>query len=228
MEKIVLSMGGSVLVPGEDDARFMRSLADRLSLLAHEYKMIVVCGGGKIARYYIQSGRELGGGEEQLDMLGIRVTRLNARLLQLALGETAEPIIPEDLEEAVRLAREGRIVTMGGTVPGHTTDAVAAMVAAAWGADRIVNATSVDAVYSEDPRKVVNARRYSTLSFQELYEIVDRGDHDAGQTAIFDRKGAEIAMRAGIPLSIVLGRDLEELERAIRNLDIKGTRILDR
>ena len=228
MEKIVLSMGGSVLVPGEDDARFMRSLADRLSLLAHEYKMIVVCGGGKIARYYIQSGRELGGGEEQLDMLGIRVTRLNARLLQLALGETAEPIIPEDLEEAVRLAREGRIVSMGGTVPGHTTDAVAAMVAAAWGADRIVNATSVDAVYSEDPRKVVNARRYSTLSFQELYEIVDRGDHDAGQTAIFDRKGAEIAMRAGIPLSIVLGRDLEELERAIRNLDIKGTRILDR
>jgi uridylate kinase len=224
MQKVVLSLGGSVLIPGERDAQFIRSLANRLSPLAREYEMIVVCGGGKVARYYIQSGRELGVEKEQLDLLGIEVTRLNARLLQLALGERAVPTVPEEVEEATRLAGLGKIVVMGGTFPGHTTDAVAAMVAVAWKADRIVNATSVDAVYSEDPRKVSEARRYSRLSFQELYEIVDR-DHDAGQTTVFDRTGADIAMRASIPIYVVLGRDLEELERAIRDLEIKGTKI---
>lgn len=227
MEKVVLSIGGSVIVPGQNDVDYLRSLAALLSSLADEYRMIVVCGGGRIARYYIQTGRELGGNEEQLDWLGIKVTRLNAALLQMALGEAAVKRIPECPAEAIDIFEDGKIVVMGGTEPGHTTDAVAAMVASEWGAARIVNATSIDAVYSDDPKKVKDAVRYSVLTFEEFYDIVNKGGHNAGQTAVFDRKGASIAMRAGIPISIVYGRDLEELERAIRDLEIHGTKILN-
>jgi len=227
MEKVVLSIGGSVIVPGHDDADYLRSLAGLLSSLADEYCMIVVCGGGRIARYYIQTGRELGGGEEELDLLGIVVTRLNASLLQMALGDVAIKRIPENPAEAIEIFSEGRIVVMGGTEPGHTTDAVAAMVAAEWGAARIVNATSVDAVYSDDPKRVKDAVRYSVLTFEEFYDIVNKGGHNAGQTAVFDRRGASIAMKAGIPISIVNGRDLKELEMAIRDLRIGGTKIMN-
>lgn len=226
MDKVVVSLGGSVLIPDENDIEFLKSIASILSTLSQEHEIIVVCGGGRIARYYISTGREFGAQEQELDQIGIEVTRLNARLLQMALGEKAVKGIPESPKEAVRMKEDGRIVTMGGTEAGQTTDAVAALVAKAWKADRIVNATSVAAVYSDDPKKVEKAKRYSWLSFDDFYNLVDKGGHNAGQTAVFDRKGAWIALQERIPLYIIHGRDLEDLESAIKGGKVKGTTVL--
>src|SRR5207245_2934959 len=82
MEKVVVSLGGSVLVPGDDDARYLRSLAGLLRDVSVRVKLFVVTGGGRIARYYIETGRSLGIGERTLDEFGMAVTRLNARLLE--------------------------------------------------------------------------------------------------------------------------------------------------
>src|SRR5713101_7601762 len=81
MEKVVISVGGSVLVPGEDDAKYLRDLASLLRGISSRVKLFVVTGGGRVARYYIETGRSLGVGERTLDEFGIAVTRLNARLL---------------------------------------------------------------------------------------------------------------------------------------------------
>lgn len=225
MDKVVVSLGGSVLIPDENDIGFLKGIASLLSRLCTEQEIIAVCGGGRIARYYITTGREFGAQEQELDQMGIDITRLNARLLQMAMGERAVRGIPESPEEAVRMKENGRIVTMGGTEAGQTTDAVAALVAKVWGADRIVNATSVDAVYSDDPKMVEKVKRYSWLSFEEFYDIVNRGGHNAGQTAVFDRKGAWIALQERIPLYIVHGRDMEDLESAIKGGKVKGTTV---
>jgi uridylate kinase len=226
MDKVVVSLGGSVLIPDDDDVQFLKEIADLLSRMNEKVGIIAVCGGGRIARYYIQGGRDLGASVDQLDEMGIQVTRLNARLLQLALGEICVDALPMTSEEAAALQVQGKIVVMGGTEPGHTTDAVAAMVAREWKADRIVNATSVDAVYSDDPKVVKDARRYTWLSFDDFLRIVDGGDHDAGPTTVFDRKGARIAKEEGIPVYIVNGRDLDELEEAIRGGEIRGTKVI--
>src|SRR5438552_19204484 len=85
MEKVVVSLGGSVLVPGDDDARYLRDLAALFRDLSARVKLFVVTGRGRIARYYIETGRTLGIGERTLDEFGIAVTRLNARLLAGAL-----------------------------------------------------------------------------------------------------------------------------------------------
>jgi len=223
MERVVVSLGGSVLVPDDGDVDYIVAVSSLLRRLASEFKMVVVCGGGRIARYYIANGRRLGGAEAELDWMGIEVTRLNARLLRIALGGAAHGALPRSAEEAVRACGERGIVVMGGTVPGHTTDAVAAMVAELWGADRIVNGTSVDAVYSADPKVDGSARRFRRLDHAEFLDLVRVASHDAGQTAVFDTKGAEIAKRTKIPVYIVNGRDLEELERAIRGRDVRGT-----
>ena len=61
--------------------------------------------------------------------------------------------MPTEVLEAHRLERKGKVVVMGGTVPGHTTDAVSAMLAKEVRAVRIINGTSVDAAYTADPRK---------------------------------------------------------------------------
>jgi len=211
------------MVPGERDSEHLSALARLMRSLSRKYGLVLVCGGGKIARYYISVGRELLAGREQLDEMGIEVTRLNARLLQLALKEDANASIPRSIEQVEKELRQGKIVVMGGTVPGHTTDAVSAMVAASVKAKRIVNATSVDAAYSADPKKHQDAERFEEMTHAQLYELVNKGLHDAGPSNVFDPLGAEIAMKHNIPIYIVNGRDLEEVEAAVKGEKVKGT-----
>jgi len=222
LEKIVVSVGGSVLIPGDDDPAYIRELAGMFRKLSKKFQIAVVVGGGKIARYYTGVGKEIGASVDQRDLLGIDITRTNARLFAIALGDCALQDIPKNVSETVSLSKPGKIVVMGGTDPGHTTDAVASMVAAGIRADRVVNATSVDAVYSDDPKKVPNAERYSKLTIKELQDIV-YSDHDAGRSSVFDPLGIKILMKEKIRLLIVSGRDLGEMENAVLGKRIKGT-----
>lgn len=222
MERVVISLGGSIINPEERDGEFLNQLASLLRKFAQDHEIYVVCGGGKIARYYINTGRELNASEDQLDELGIGATRLNARLLQLALGNVAEGTIPHTIEEAAEQGRKGIIVVMGGTTPGHTTDGVSAALAERVGAARIVNATAVDGVYSDDPWKVKDTKKIHHMTFQQLLDMLGDG-HGAGRSGVFDPMGADIALRCRIPVLVIAGRDLEEMSQAIRGGPIKGT-----
>lgn len=221
-EKVVVSIGGSILVPGIDDSVYIGKLSKMIESVSDRIQLVVVCGGGKIARYYTVTGKELGGDTYRQDILGIGVTRLNAELLRLALGNSAADGVPFTAEEAAEKSSGGKIVVMGGTEPGHTTDAVAAMVAEKIGAERVVNATSVDAVYSDDPRKNPDAKRFASLTIDELGDLVYK-EHGAGRSSVFDPLGVSIAKEKHIDILIVDGRDLSELENAILGKEIKGT-----
>ena len=111
---------------------------------------------------------------------------------------------------------------MGGTEPGHTTDAVAAMIAKACDADRIVNASNVDAVYTDDPRTNPNAKRLDKITIDDLEKIV-YDEHDACRSSVFDPLGVKIAKEHRIDLLMVDGRDLVELKNAILGKEINGT-----
>src|SRR3989442_2147019 len=121
MEKVVVSLGGSVLVPGDDDARYLRDLAALLREVSERVKLFIVTGGGRIARDYIETGRELGIGERTLDEFGIAVTRLNARLLAAALNGRANREPAKTYAEAAALGRRHAIVIMAGTRPRPPT-----------------------------------------------------------------------------------------------------------
>jgi len=209
-------------VPGDDDSDYIRELADMISSICKDMQIVIVCGGGKIARYYTETGKELGGDTHQLDMLGIGVTRLNAGLLAMALGDLSSIDIPFTAEEATSRSVKGGVIVMGGTVPGHTTDAVATMVAKAMKADRVVNATSVDAVYTDDPRKNPDAERLLKITIKELGELVYK-EHGAGRSSVFDPLGIKIATEEKIDIVIVDGRDLKDLKNAILGNEVKGT-----
>ncbi len=226
-EKVVISIGGSILVPGNGDAAYIGRLAEMLGRASEKVHIAVVCGGGKIARYYTETGRDLGGSEEQLDIMGIDATRINAKLLALALGGLSSMDVKPTVKETAETAGKVKIAVMGGTEPGHTTDAVATMLAAEMGAARVVNATSVDAVYSEDPRKNPDAERYSSMTIEQLGHIV-YADHGAGKSSVFDPLGVRIAEEKGIDIEIVDGRNLEELEKAILGQPFSGTHISSR
>ncbi len=223
MERIVISIGGSVLVPDKSDRSYIESLAALLKELSKEYKIYVVVGGGKIARYYINVGRALGADESYLDELGIAVTRLNARLLITALGDEVYDKPAKDFDEAVYAGETHKIVIMGGTHPGHTTDAVAAMLGERIKIKRLVNATSVDGIYTSDPKKDKNAKRIEKLNYDRLIELTLKTRKGAGPNIVFDPLAARIVKRARIPLCVVNGRNLNALKNAIQGKEFYGS-----
>ena len=86
--RIVVTVGGSIIIKDHDYRRF-KDYADVLRDMSTENEVFVVVGGGKTARDYIGIARGLGVSEALCDDVGIDVTRLNARLLIMALGEDA-------------------------------------------------------------------------------------------------------------------------------------------
>ncbi|MBI2280955.1 MAG: UMP kinase [Bacteroidetes bacterium] len=163
---------------------------DRLNIYAHEIKEIVeqgvevaiVIGGGNIFRG-IQA--EEGGMERtQGDYMGMLATVINSMALQSALEATkvktrlqtaiemkeiAEPFIKR---RAVRHLEKGRVVIFGAGTgnPYFTTDTAACLRAIEIEADVILKGTRVDGIYTADPEKDTNAKKYNTISFDEVYQ----------------------------------------------------------
>jgi len=221
MEPVVLSLGGSVLIT--DDVAYIKELADMLLQVSTKRKLLIVTGGGRVARYYIRSARALGAQETLLDEMGIAVTRLNARLLSVALGGRSTSVVPMDYDEAVAASRSHDIVVMGGVTPGITTDAVSAMLAERAHAQLLVNATSVDGAYTADPKLDPGAKRIPKMSYDELVSLVSGTPSGAGPNIVFDPVGSDVVRRAGIALSIVDGRDIPNLRAALLGEEFSGT-----
>lgn len=117
--RLVLSIGGSVLVP-ELSRQQLEGYADVITTLAEAHEICVVTGGGIPARESLDVGRSVGANEIELDQIGIDVTRLNARLLIAATGDEAVLAPSRNYEAAGRALRRGDIVIMGhGTGPDN-------------------------------------------------------------------------------------------------------------
>ncbi len=223
---VVVSVGGSVLLTGEDDAPYLGRLAELLSRLGRAGPLVVTTGGGRTAREYIRLGAALGLTSVEQDELAIDVTRLHARLLAGRIGLPTASHPPTSVREAVEALRHASPVVLGGTEPGHTTDAVAALIAVRVRAARVVNATDVDGLYDADPGRHPEARRLEHVGWPELLQLLHRASSgEPGQNFPFDRLGAELLARAAIPLAIVAGRDLPNLEKAIAGAAFHGTTI---
>lgn len=224
MDAVAVSLGGSFLVKENGvDVALTREIAAVLERVAKERRVLAVVGGGAVARTYIQGARALGAPETTLDEIGIAVTRINARILLAALPH-AFPKPPASFDEAILASKSYPIVVMGGTHPGHTTDAVTVMLGDAARAKRIVIATNVDGVYTADPRKDPHAQHLPRISADELVRICSTGDGKAGGTGVVDALGAKMIARSGIETAVVDGRDLKALEAAILGrADFHGT-----
>ncbi|MGC9516839.1 MAG: UMP kinase [Methanomicrobiales archaeon] len=212
--RIVVTIGGSIIIKNHDYKMF-KDYAEVLKQINQENDIFVVVGGGKTARDYINIARDLGVSESFCDDIGIDVTRLNAKLLIMALGNVAYPLVPKNFNQALQYSTAGKIIVMGGTEPGHSTDAVGAILAEFVKADLLINATSVDGLYDKDPSKYDEATKFDTITPSKMIEMFSDKDIKAGTYEFFDMTAIQMLKRSRIRTVIVNGNLPKNIIQAI-------------
>jgi uridylate kinase len=228
----VIALGGSLLRPEEAEMReqwFSRLKQMVVHLEGMQHSIGIVVGGGAPAREGIEVARKHIKDESKLDKIGIAATRLNASIIQQVLAEVGIDVaeeIPSTISHAADLLQSHSIVCMGGTVPGHTTDAVATSLAIEAGAEICIIATNVSHVYDSDPRVNEEAQSFTEMSLAQLGEICGIGTPlPAGTSAVVDPIAVERAISASLDLAVLDGRQMDRLENAILGLEFEGSKI---
>lgn len=211
----VVKISGKIITP--ERVNLIAGYVEVLSRLAREGLLAaIVVGGGRLARSYIDAARRLGLGKSLQDLLGIDSSRLNAKLLALAMSGLVYPEPVKSVDEAVRIYYStGKPVVAGGFQPGQSTAAVAMLLAEALGAGRLVLATTVDAVYDKDPSRYRDAKRIQRLSYTKLREVLEQS-LEPGHYELLDEQAISIGMRSGIETLVVYGYEPKRVEDAVR------------
>lgn len=227
--KLVIKIGGSLILDKDAQIRVaeIKKFAKVIETLLKEgHEIVVVVGGGSEARKYIAAMRALGASEGYCDEIGIRVSRVNARLLINALKGVVHPIPPRTLEETLQATSSRRAVVLGGLQPGQSTNAVAAIVAELIGANMLINVTDVDGVYSADPNIDPNAEKFDEITTEQLFAIINVPDANlAGKYQLFDYLALKIVERSKIYTHFISGKNPENILKVVKGEKI-GTRII--
>jgi uridylate kinase len=202
---VVIRVGGSVVASPVNTQLIGEyvELLKKLAKLRHE--VILVVGGGTLAREFIQHAKSLGLEEPEQDMAAIFVSRLIAQLFVLKLGKIGTGTVPSSLEEVAKELGTAKIIVMGGLKPGMTTDAVAALVAENVKGDLLVKATDQEGVYTSDPRKHKDARKLDYLRFDDLSRFFAQNKHKAGIHQIIDPEAVKILSKSRTKTVVVSG-----------------------
>lgn len=186
-------------------------------------EIAVVIGGGNIFR----GVKAASGGMDRAtaDYMGMLATMLNGLALQDALErqgvltrvmtaidmrQLAEPYIRR---RALRHLEKGRVVIFvcGTGNPYFTTDTAAALRAVEMGADMIMKATKVDGVYSKDPMKFKDAKKFNKLTYMDVLEK---------QLKVMDATAVSLCMDNNLPIVVFNMTKKGNIGRAVKGLPI--------
>jgi len=185
-QRVIVKVSGEALAGSEGygihQSTIDRIAADLVRSHALGVALGVVVGGGNILRGVSVSGAGLP--RATADAMGMLATVVNALVLEVAIERAgasartmsalAMPQVCETYERqrALRHLADGRIVLFAGGTgnPFFTTDTTAVLRAAEMRCDAVLKATNVDGVYSADPKKDRNARRFERISHEEAIE----------------------------------------------------------
>lgn len=229
MKKIVIKFGGSVLYKDYMDLnieRIQEIVAAIIKLYEEGHKVVVVVGGGILARVIIQASDVLGHTATFKDILAVESTRIHALLVIASLKNKAYLLVPRSFEEVGKALSSDKIVVTGGLQPGQSTSAVAALIAEYWGADLLINLTNVDKVFDKDPKYYPDAKALDKVTPEEFLEIISKQEESPGKYALFDKVGCEIIKRSRLKVVFTNGRDTSNIFKAVKGESV-GTIVSD-
>jgi len=225
---IVISLGGSLIMPKEIDSKFITNFKQTIEELIEEnYRFVIVTGGGRVARTYIQASEEVGNIDaEEKDWLGIHATRMNAHFIKTVFKEYAHsrinknPRTKEDLKKEFK--DDEKIMVAAGWRPGWSTDFVATILAKRFGAKQLINLSNITYLYDKDPNKFSDAQKIKKISWTDFRKIV--GDKwDPGMNTPFDPIASKLAQDNNLEVAIIGGSNLENMKKYIKGEKFEGS-----
>jgi uridylate kinase len=219
-ETIIISLGGSLVAPGEVDLGFLKTFKHSLQKYLGDKKFFILVGGGKIARQYQKALLEFGAKNNDRDWIGIDITKLNAQVVKQMFGGEAYPEIVTDPNKKIKTSKD--IVIGAGYKPGWSTDYVSVLMAQTYGIKIIVNLTNIDYVYDKNPSEFPDAKPLKEVDWTSFHRIV--GDKwMPGLSMPFDPRASKLAAKLKIKVAMVNGKNLERLEDFLNDKPFIGT-----
>ncbi len=221
-KQIVMSLGGSLIIPDEIDVDFVNSfLKLTQEYISKGYSFLLITGGGKICRKYNDSLKQIvEPSHEDLDWMGIAVTRLNAEFIRICFGDLAyEKVVldPDNIPET-----DKPIIIGCGWKPGNSSDLAAVHGAKSIGATKIINLTNIDFVCDKDPRIFSDAKAIYKMSW-DGYKNIFGNKWIPGENVPFDQMAALEAESNGSEVVILNGNKIGNLKKYLDGDDFIGT-----
>jgi len=221
-EHIIISLGGSLIVPNEIDVVFIKEFVDTITQYTGKgFKFVIITGGGHTARAYIEALKKISKPSNvDLDWIGIAGTRLNAELLRVSFGDIAHNSIIMDPDVITNTDKE--ILIGGGWKPGNSSDLAAVHSAQTVGARKLINLSNIDYAYDKDPKKFPDAQIIKESSWSDFRKLLPT-EWDPGLNAPFDPIAAEKAEELGLEVVIMNGKNIENLKNYLDGEEFLGT-----
>lgn len=221
---IVISVGGSLIVPEHIDIDFL----SKFKLMVDEEvrcgrRFIIICGGGKTARNYQKAGQVISRlNPSEIDWIGIHATRLNAQLIKNIFYPVVESLVVHDPFE--KFSFKKKILIAAGWKPGRSTDYQAVILAKKFGATKIINLSNISYVYDKDPNKHYDAKPLLKVLWKDFRNLIPRR-WDPGLSSPFDPVASREAQKNKMEVAIINGENLRELDNFINGRQFEGTLI---
>jgi uridylate kinase len=225
-ETVVISVGGSLIVPQEIDTAFLASFKSLIEEeIAAGRRFIVIAGGGRTARKYQDAVRTISElAPEDIDWIGIHATRLNGHLLRTTFREVAYPTMITNPDEILDVPEETPLIIAAGYRPGASTDLRAVQIARHRGAQKLVNLSNIDYIYTGDPKTDQSAKAIPDITWKDFRNMIP-ADWDPGLSSPFDPVAARTAEAYRLEVAIINGGKLDELRKYLRSEPFVGTKI---
>ncbi len=229
-DRILLKMGGEALAGPQGYGIDPKRAEEVAQIVKDVYdlgvQIAIVIGGGNLWRGSV--GSEMGMERASADHIGMIATVMNALALQDALERVgivtrvqtsvemrtiAEPYIRL---RAMRHLDKGRVVIFGGGTgnPYFTTDSAGALRAMEIGADVLIKATKVDAIYDDDPQKNPEARRIDCLSYIDFLN---------NRLRVMDSTAVSLCMDNNLPIVVLNFWQKDSVKRLVQGETIGTT-----
>jgi uridylate kinase len=226
-ETIVMSVGGSLIVPGAIDTTFLTSLKKFIDMetTVKGRRFIIIAGGGRTARNYQEAAAAVSDlNSEDLDWMGIHATRLNGHLLRTVFRDSAHRVMITNPDEILDVPKNEKVVIAAGYRPGSSTDLRAVQIAEKIGATKVINLSNIDYVYTADPRTNPDAQKIESISWADFRALIP-AEWDPGLSSPFDPIAAKVAQRDNIEVAIINGDKLDEVVKYLDGREFIGTKI---
>jgi uridylate kinase len=221
-KKIVVSLGGSLIVPNGIDVNFVRSFVSLIKEYVDKgYEFVFITGGGKICRDYGEALKEIvSPTNEDLDWLGIAITRANAEFIRVAFGNLAFNKIITDPDLIPETTKP--VIVGGGWRPGNSSDLAAVHAAKSLGIKKVINLSNIDYVYDKDPKKEADAKPIEKIKWID-FMLLFPNDWIPGRNIPFDPIASCEAQNLGLEVVMLNGKEVDNLKNYLDNKPFKGT-----